>query len=317
MHTEIARLDQLAELLPEGTTFRFDMRNTTNHWFLKMDYYFILKTDERSDFEAKTVFAWRGHGNKPNLFRESAAKDGLESIRAEVDWGKEVEHAEALAWTDQGVEKDTALLYLFDASGECMGLYAHSLNFTEDIVRVGNSFSDFFDFEKAKAELSAGNVEGKYCDFPRLSLSKEKKKKIKDVLKKGTYEIFDPETGYTMDAEVVQEFIQGKLSELSGGAIKCDEIREIDTGKVLSLEWVVGDKAYPFKVYGETDYLDLLPIFHVANEVLAGMGIEDEFVVYEEDNYGQCSGIAFLSYIKKRRLKKVFGVRVWETHPRE
>lgn len=271
----------------------FNTRKVGNHWLLNADYFLIqpeeLNTKERGEFFIKDHYIEEG----VNIL-ESLNQKVSKSI-AEY-WSEN--KVFAFAWSNDVIEKDASLVYVFNSNGEVKGIYVHSLNYVEDKVFLAKSLSDIFKLDDLEMVSSS---------IARFAISEDNDISSYEDLLKGAYKIVDLESvadvkDYEDIFDIFSSLSRGKFSPMIKSIREQNEVRSID----LKID---GD-SYSVRLQGDTDYIDL-KIIDFINSCLIDKGhTRRKFIAFRNMSFGQEVGFAFVSKSTLGVLKELKSLEV-------
>jgi hypothetical protein len=203
----------------------------------------------------------------------------------------------AFAWSNDVVEKDASLIYVFNNDGTVKGVYVHSLNYVEDKVFVAKSLSDIFslehvDTESSKVRITVKEVKGRFS--------------YKELLK-ANYKVIDLES---VDDVKDYEHIIKTLVDLSGGKLSpvIKSLSEQDAVRNIEIE--INGVKYSTQLQGDTDYVDL-KVIDFANKCLVDNGhTRKKFIAFSDPNFGQEIGVAFASKSGLKALRQLKTLKI-------
>ena len=266
------------------TTYVFDTRSIASHWLLNADYFLVkprdLNTKERGELFIKDFYVGEGE----NI---------LEKLNQRVSESTSQHWSEnkIFAWSNDVVEKDTSLVYIFKNDGTVKGIYAHSLNYVEDKVFVAAKLSDIFSLKGVNTE--PGKV--------RLSVKGPEIVTYKELLKEA-YKIIDLES---VDDVRDYEHLIKVFANLSGGKFSPTIKSLSEQGAIRNIEVEINGVNYSAQLQGDTDYIDL-NLIDFLNKCLIDSGhTRKKFVAFSDASFGQEIGITFVSKSSLHALKQL------------
>jgi len=271
----------------------FDTRSIGEHWLLNADY-FLVKPEDYNTKERGEYFIKDFYVNEDKNILESINREVLASIKEH--WSED--KAFIFAWSNDVVEKDASLVYLFNDDGSVKGIYVHSLNFVEHKVFVAKSLSEVFNLEKP-------HIEANKVRFTTAQ-SQEVTPSYQELLK-GTYKIIDLESvDDVKDYEYLIKVFINLSKEKFSPIIK--KLSEQNT--IRSIEIEINHVSYAAQLQGDTDYIDL-KIIDFVNSCLVDQGhTRKKFIAFRDINFGQEAGIAFVSRSGLKALKEIKTLRL-------
>lgn len=312
MREEINLLEQISSFLPTDKTVTFDMTLTNRHWLVNYEYFFVRDTFPKERLYSDTLFN-HYHYEKKEIIHVSP----YQLIQSDLErsmkryWSKKMSIGaiELLAWSKKTVEKDTGLCYVYDEEGIYQGIFCHSLNWVEEFIYIGQSLSEFFDFDSTLLEVQTANSQD---DFPahKRKLSKSQLTPYNKLLNKEEYIIFDAELGFTITFELYRDLIDTDFIPLSQNDLRYDKLEPVSNTDCLHFLWHVKDEVFEFKLYNKSDYIDTPLVFKVLNDILEHLGARKKFVLFREFDFGQEFGLAYLNGRKAARLENLFRIQI-------
>jgi hypothetical protein len=280
--------------------FIFDMRGTGSHWLLNSDYFLVHPGDVNE--KSRGYFFINEHyvPGKSNIIHE-VNDIVLESIKSH--WSEDLIFA--FAWSNDVVEKDASLVYLFNKDGSTKGIFVHSLNYVEEKVFVAANLSDLFriDVESIKSSIEHRSIDGLVRIQRKINVETHSYKSIL----KDSYEVIDLESVDDIKdyKELIETFI--RLSEGKFSA----EIRSFEEeGDVGRITLLVGGENSTIEVDRASDSVDL-GVVDFVNEGLVNRGFtRKRFVAFKDSTFGQEVGLAFISRTMLGALKEIKTVRI-------
>ncbi len=268
--------------------YLFDTRPAGSHWLLNADYFLVKPEDcnigERGEFFIKDFYVREGE-----TILESLNQKVSKSIKEY--WSED--KVFVFAWSNDVVEKDASLVYVFDNDGEVKGIYVHSLNYVEDKVFVAKRLSDIF-------RLDDINIESPRK--ARFAIKGGKDTSSYKELLKGAYKVIDLES---VDDVKDYEYIIEIFSNLSGGKFTpvIKSLRE--QGVIRSIDLEIDGDGYSTQLLGDTGYVDL-KIIDFVNECLIDKGhTRKKFIAFSDASFGQEVGVAFASKSMLKALRQL------------
>jgi len=289
---EIVDLYKKAMVFPK-TTYVFDTRSTGSHWLLNGDY-FLLKPQEENTRERGEYFIRDFYVRVGDNILATVNKKVSESVKQH--WSED--KVFAFAWSNDVVEQDACLIYVFDSNGSVKGVYIHSLNYVEEKIFVGGKLSDIFDLNQIDLNTDLKVKFSSKLNKGTLS--------YKELLK-GSYQIIDSES---VDDVKDYEYILKTFSNLSDRKFSpiIKSLNEQDA--VRSIEIEINGRKYLTQLQGDTDYIDL-KIIDFVNECLIDSGhTRKKFIAFIDTSFGQEVGIAFVSRSLLKALSELRGIKV-------
>lgn len=273
-------------------TYVFDLKAIGGHWLLNGDY-FLLSPDEHNNKERGEYFIKDFYVDEGENLLLKINETVSKSIREYWSENKVF----AFAWSNEVLEKDASLVYVFDDFGIAKGIYIHSLNFVEDKIFVANSISELISYENSK--LNSNVI--KFTSFKESELSS-----YAEVLK-GSYKIIDLES---VDDVKDYQYIINILTDLSKGKFSPQIKAFHEKNSVRNIDLEINQIEYSIQLQGNTDYVDL-KVIDYANKVLEDNGFRrKKFVAFKEANFGQEIGIAFVSKSKLKDLGQLKNIEL-------
>jgi hypothetical protein len=290
---EIVDLYKKATGFPE-TTYFFNTRSIGSHWLLNGNY-FLLKPQEENTIERGEYFIRDFYVEVGNNILTTVNKKVSESVKRY--WAED--KVFAFAWSNNVVEQDASLIYVFDSKGSVKGVYIHSLNHVEEKIFVAGKLSDIFDLNQI------GFRSGSKVEI--LSKINTDTVSYKELLKGSSHQIIDTES-----ADDVKDYedILIMFSKLSDGKFSpiIKSLNEQDA--VRSIEIEINGRTHLTKVQGDSDYIDLR-IIDFVNECLIDSGhTRKKFIAFIETSFGQEVGIAFVSKSLLKSLSELKSIRI-------
>ncbi|AYB33771.1 hypothetical protein [Chryseolinea soli] len=310
----IDTLQTLSNRLPYPQTIVLDMRKTVKHWFLNYDYFILRDGHRLKDVNQEHLHVTSLEGERPLLNIVNARV--LDSVQSY--WSNQIDVGEVkvFAWCNQIVEKDSMLFQLYDKAGKDKGIYCHSLNWTEDIVYVGESIDIFFDLDKAVQEFKNATVFSGDYKLPKKKLSKEKAMSYTDLLDKDEYIIEDAEFGHTPTLEFYQSFIDRTIIPLTNHDLRYSKLELIsDAAGILKFNWHVDNDTFLFVLRNTGDGIDGEPFYRTLNLVLERLKTPKRLAAFKHYTFGQEYGLAYLDKNKKAKLAALFQIDVLTDTP--
>lgn len=315
MREEINLLEQITSFLPSDKTLTFDMTRTNRHWLVDYEYFFVRESFSVERLLSDTCFHHWGDYVKKEIVHVSPYQliqtDMEQSMKSYWAEKMSIGAIELLAWSKKTVEKDTGLCYVYDEEGVYKGIFCHCLNRIDEFIYIGQSLSEFFDFESTSLEVQAANSQD---DFPahKRKLSKSQLLPYNKLLNKEEYMIFDAELGFTIDFELYRGLIDNIFIPLSQNDLRYDKLEPISNTDCLYFLWHVKDEVFELKLYNKSDYIDTPLVFKVLNNVLEHLGAKKRFVLFREFDFGQEFGLAYLDGRRAAKLESLFRIQILE-----
>lgn len=293
-------------------TLLLDMRKTARHWLLGYEYFIIRPEHQIKDLAGKTCFTPDSYqGFRPDdFFYAKVNTDVSESVHMYWSESVDVGRISICAWSAYTVEKDTCLLYLFDKDDNYKGVYCHCLNRVEEIIYVGNSLADFFDFESTIHALPAGIELHEDIPLIRKKMSKAKSQMYTQLLRKKEYLILDAEFGFVPTFSLYKNFIDATIIPLTSHELKYDRLEPVSEEGRLSFNWVYQEVVFTFNLNNESDYIDAEVFYETVNAILALLQTKKKLVVFREHNFGQEYGLAYISDSTRQKLQALFNIEI-------
>lgn len=269
------------------TFYFFDTRSIGSHWLLNANYFLVKPGDrnlkERGEFFIKDFYIGEGENILENLNQKVS-----KSIKEH--WGED--KVFAFAWSNDVVEKDASLVYIFKNDGTIKGIYVHSLNYVEDKVFVAASLSDIFSLEGVNTE----------SDNAKLTVKGIKATiTYKDLLKEA-YRIIDLES---VDNVRDYEHVIKVFSDLSVGKFfpTIKSLSEQNASRNIEVE--INEVKYSTQLQGNTDFIDLKFIDFVNKCLIDNGHTRKKFVAFNDASFGQEIGVAFVSKSGLKALRQL------------
>lgn len=284
---EIKELYENIALL-EGVKFLFDTRKLGNHWLLNSNYFLVtpkeINTKDRGKYYINEHYVNTGE----NILCSINFKI-LKSIKEYWSENKVF----VLAWSNEVVEKDASLLYVFNDDNTIKGVYIHSLNYVQEKVFLGKNLKDFFDLQVPDC------LNDDVYQFPLLT--SDSTILYKDVLQ-NNFKILDIES---VDDVLDYRYVIDLLSNLSGNkfSFEIQSLNEIDSVRFINVS--LAGKEFTYELEGNTKYLDL-KLFKEINKSLLEIGFKrKQFVLFSDVAFGQEIGVAFIGRSRQKQLSEL------------
>ncbi|GJM63067.1 hypothetical protein [Persicobacter diffluens] len=268
--------------------FVFDTRKAGGHWLLNADYFLIkpgdLNTKERGEFFIKDFYVCDGVNILERLNQKVS-----KSIKEHWSENKVF----AFAWSNDVVEKDASLVYVFDNDGAVKGIYAHSLNYVEDKVFVAKRLSDIFILDEIYIESSRK---------AKFAIKGDKAMTSYNEILNGDYKVIDVES---VDDVKDYEHIIEIFSNLSVGKFTpmIKSLRE--WGGIRSIDLEIDGEIYSTELQGGNGCVDL-KIIDFVNDCLIDKGhTRKKFIAFSDVPFGQEISVAFVSKSILKTLRKL------------
>lgn len=289
---EIVDLYKKAMVFPE-TTYVFDTRSTGNHWLLNGDY-FLLRPQEENALERGGYFIKDFYVKKGDNILTTINKKVSESVKQH--WSED--KVFAFAWSNDVVEQDASLIYVFDSKGSVKGVYIHSLNYVEEKVFVTGKLSDIFDLDQIDLNLGS-----KVKFSPKLNKGAVSYKELLN----GSYQIIDSESvddvkDYGNILKIFSNLSDKKFSPIIKSLNEQDAVR--------SIEIEVNGRIHLTRLQGDTDYIDLKIIDFVNECLIDGGHTRKKFIAFIDSSFGQEVGIAFVGKSLLKGLSELAGIKI-------
>lgn len=307
MNIEIEKLQKLTSDIQFPFTLILDTKKTAKHWFLSYNYFVIREDYTFENLPFKTCFNQYSK-DESGVFNSFVEKYVLQSIIRYWKTDFEIGHIEIIAWCSEIVEKDSSLFYLYDNQNNYKGLFCHSLNWTEDVVYLGNNLNDFFDLDKTIIELE--KCDSNYL-LSRKKLSKVKKQTFEELLLKDEYLILDAEFGFEPNLDFYRNYIDTIIIPLTKNKLKYTNLVLVsDSNGKLEFVWELDSMRVKFSLENDTDYIDGKEFYKKLNEVLVQSTSSKFFVPFRHYDFGQEYGVAFLDSKKAKKLGELFNLEL-------
>jgi len=270
---EIVNIYHKAIVFP-STIFLFDTRIAGSNWLLKGDY-FLLKPQEKNIKERGEYFIRDFYVKEGEGILETVNKKVSESVNQY--WSEE--KIFVFAWSNDLVEQDSSLIYVFENNGLVKGIYIHSFNYVNEKVFVASRLSDIYDLSQIESNSSV-----KY-NFPhKLTKSIISYKELLKV----SYLLLDSES---VDDVKDYEFILKSFANLSENKFLriINSLNEHNAHRSIEIE--INNKRYFTLLEGNTDNIDL-KIIDFVNDCLIDIGFtRKKFIAFSTPSFGQEVGI--------------------------
>lgn len=275
-----------------GTTYVFDTRSAGSHSFLNADY-FLVKPEDRNTKERGDYFIKDFYVGEDEKILERINQKVSKSVKEY--WSED--KVFAFAWSNDVVEKDASLLYVFNKEGAVKGVYVHSLNYVEDKVFVAKSLSDVFNLEVVNTQ----------SDKVRFTVKGDKGTFSYKELLKGAYKIIDLES---VDDVRDYEHVIKIFADLSGGKFSpiIKSLSEQDAIRNIEIE--INGVKYSTQLQGDTDYVDLKLIDFVNKCLIDNGHTRKRFIAFSDANFGQEIGVAFVSKSGLESLRQLNTLKI-------
>lgn len=275
-------------------TYIFDTRSVGGHWLLNANY-FLLKPGDRNTKERGEYFIKDFYVKEGDDILVSVNKKVSESVKQY--WSED--KVFAFAWSNDVVEKDASLVYVFNNDGSVKGIYIHSLNYVENKVFVANSLFGIFDLDEVKLGSDSKKI--------RFNIKSENKTQSYKELLKSSYQIID---GESVDDVKDYEYILKIFSGLSGGKFVPIVKSLSEQDAIRSIEIEINGRKYSAQLQGDTDYVDL-KIIDFVNHCLVDDGqTRKKFIAFSDASFGQEIGIAFVSRSTLKALSELSAIKI-------
>lgn len=312
--TELLKLESIASFLINDATLVFDMTRTNKHWLLDYKYFFVKKNISKVTLSEATVFhchfndsKYPSVDNDPYLFIESVFEDYIIS-----NWKDKLSigRIEILAWSKFTVEKDTGLFYLYDEKNNYKGIYCNCMNRGDECIYVGQTLSDFFDLEATAKEITSTNPNEDFFVIKK-KLSQSQLMTYDKLLKPEQFKVLDSELGFQINLALYERLILNTFIPLSDNDLKLSKLELISEEDDLVFLWYVETNTFKIKVENKSDYIDL-GIYKTMNKILKFLGIEKQFVLFRNFDFGQEYGVAYLDSKMKDKLNSLIRIDLIE-----
>ena len=260
--------------------FIFDTRNLGEHWLLKSNYTLIQPKEKNKKWK-KDFFIKDFYVNEDDNIIMAINEKVSRSVKQHWSENKIF----AFAWSNEVVEKDASLIYVFNNDGSVKGIFIHSLNFATEKVYVAKNLKDVF-----KLELK-DLINSELFKFElRSNIGHEERSFVKIV--KGSYKIIDLESvDDVYDYKGIIEIFT-KLSNRKFFPI-IKSLKEENDIRIIEIE--INGKFYSTNLKGGTDWLDLTIVDFINNCLFDNGFTRKKFIVFRSVNFGQEIAVSFVS----------------------
>lgn len=312
MDKELNILYELLSKIPYPFTLKLDMYRSFNHWFLYREYFVIRPDYTVRDLQKKTIlvpqlYVTDSYSNADYIDLDALAHkvtnaNVLESIKRYWSDRLDIGSIYLIAYTDQSIENDGAIFYLYDSLGKNQGLYCSLLDWAKEIVRIGDNLEQFFDFEEALKKLKVSSEFKDNYKIPRKTLTSQQILKIENILDE--YNVINPDFGESLSFDLQKRFIHSHILPLTKGDLYYDELKSTEEG--IAFEWIVKDKRY---IFDDKKFILTKAFFEILNQILEDFHSKKRLIIFlDYDREFIC--LTYINERRKKALAEVFNVKL-------
>jgi hypothetical protein len=280
--------------------FIFDIRGTGSHWLLTSEYFLIHPRDLNERSRGRFFIKDHYVTEKSNTL---TVVNEVVSASTKSHWSED--KVFAFAWSNDVVEKDGSLVYIFNKDGSPKGIFVHSLNYVDEKVFVAANLSDLFriDADSIISSIQQKSRDGLVRIRQRINAEAHS---YKSVLKESCA-IIDVES---VDDIKDYKHILDTFNRLSEGKFSAQILSFEEDGDVGRIELQVGGQNMTIKVDRSSASVDL-GVVDFINEALISRGFtRKRFVVFKDIAFGQEVGLAFVSKTMLSALMEIKTVEI-------